>query len=299
MSPEGSGKILSTSHMRDQSVTAFELNDWVRKHLKGIGSGAALGILAGIGLGFTMTPAYRVNVVLTPAIELERGSGAANSLVGGLGGLAALAGVSLGNTGDRVEAAEVLRSRQLAREFIKAHDLVSVLLPPSRGLSFFRSHSPSLEEAVRFFLAHVIAIDEDRRSGVINISMTWSDREQVAGWANAYVALVNQTLRERAIAESERRSEYLAKQLESTQVVDLRDAANSLIENNLKESMIAHTREDYAYHVADPAVAPDPTDVVRPKRLLLAIAGGVVGLIVAALAAFVTSQIRVRRAQAV
>jgi len=283
--------------MQDQSVTAFELNNWVRKHLKGLGAGGALGILAGIGLGFVMTPAYRVTVVLTPAIEQERGTGAVNSLAGGLGGLAALAGVSLGNTGDRVEAAEVLRSRQLAREFIEAHDLVSVLLPPSRGLSFLQSHSHSLEEAVRFFMAHVIAIDEDRRSGVINISMTWSDRERVASWANEYVALVNRTLRERAIAEAERRSEYLAKQLESTQVVDLRDAANSLIENNLKESMIAHTREDYAYHVADPAVAPDPTDVVRPKRLLLAIAGGVAGVIVAALVAFVTSQIRAHRAR--
>ena len=281
--------------MQDQNVTAFELNSWVRKHLKGIGAGAALGILAGIGLGFAMTPAYRVTVVLTPAIDTERGSGALNSLAGGLGGLAALAGVSLGNTGDRVEAAEVLRSRQLARDFIKAHDLVPVLIPPSREPSRFQSPSASLEKAVRFFMARVMAIDEDRRSGVISISMTWSDRELVASWANEYVALVNRTLRERAIAESERRSEYLAKQLESTQVVDLRQAAFSLIENNLKESMIAHTREDYAYHVADPAVAPDPTDVVRPKRLLLAIAGGVVGILVAALVAFVTSHMRAHR----
>lgn len=282
--------------MQEQSVTAVELNNWVRQHLKGIGVGAALGILAGIGLGFVMTPAYRVNVVLTPAIDQDRGGGAVNNLVGGLGGLAALAGVSLGNTGSRVEAAEVLRSREVAREFIKAHDLVPVLQKPSRGLPFLQLRAPSLEKAVRYFVEHILAIDEDRRSGVMNVSMTWSDREQVANWANAYVALVNRTLQDRAIAESERRSEYLAKQLENTQVADLRNAANSLIENNLKESMIAHTREDYAYHVVDPAVPPDPTDVVRPKRLLLAIAGGVAGIIAAALLAFVTSHLRTYRA---
>lgn len=250
--------------------TGAAFRRWLGRRWPWFAAAALAGLALGVLAGTVMTPAYQVTTVLTPAQENDRG--ALGGLGGSLGGLASLAGVQMGGSGDRVEALEVLRSRQLAREFIVERKLESVLLPGGRRLfGLLPPAEPSLERAVGFFLERVLTVLEDRRSGVVQLSITWKDGAAAADWANDYVRLANDTMRSRAIAEAMRRSDYLRKHLQDTQVLGVREAAFNLIETNLKNSMVAHTRLEFAYRIADPAVAPDKDDVVRPKRLLLAV----------------------------
>ena len=51
--------------------------------------------------------------------------------------------------------------------------------------------------------------------------------------------------------------EYLRKQLESTQLVEMQRVFYDLIESQTRISMLADVREEYVFQVVDPAVVPD------------------------------------------
>ncbi len=262
-------------------VDSAPLRAWIRRHYVWLLLGFVGGVASGVLAGSMMSPTYRTSVVLTPAGESAQ-AGVLGGIGSGLGGLAALAGVSLGAGGDRTQALEVLRSRQLARSFIEKNQLLPALFPPDRRSLFGKPGTQSLEDAVRLFSQRVIQIQEDRRTGVVVVSVSWHDPQLAAAWANDFVSLADETLRQRAVMDAKRGREYLERELARTQIVELRQAAAGLIENSLKSEMIASTRQDFAFGVADPAVAPDPDDTVRPKKKLLAVSGGIAGMVAAA-----------------
>jgi hypothetical protein len=71
------------------------------------------------------------------------------------------------------------------------------------------------------------------------------------------VKLANDDLRDQAIEESERDISYLSDQVVKTNVLQLRDAIYSLMENEIKEEMLARGSEQYALKVVDPAIPPE------------------------------------------
>ena len=45
------------------------------------------------------------------------------------------------------------------------------------------------------------SVDEDKKSGLITLSITWKDPQVAANWANDLVKQLNEQLREQAIDE--------------------------------------------------------------------------------------------------
>lgn len=248
----------------------------LRERWPAIAAGAIAGLLIALLVGFAMRPAWRVTVVLTIVKDTDR-----TDLVGGLGsqlgGLASLAGINLPASSDRAEAVSLLKSRALVRTFIERNGLLPVLTARS---AWWLNPDPdplSREQGVRTLQERVVAIAEDRRTGVLELSVTWIDREVAAQWANGLVALANDMMRERAIATAETRRQYLMRELAKTDIVELRQSIYRLIESQIRAAMMASTREDFAYKLVDPGVAPDVKDKVRPKRALLALLGVLLG----------------------
>jgi uncharacterized protein involved in exopolysaccharide biosynthesis len=99
--------------------------------------------------------------------------------------------------------------------------------------------------------------------------MYGSDREQVAIWANSLVRDANKLIRERALREAQQSIIQLEHELANTDMLDVKQVIYRLMENQLSTSTLANAREDYAFRIIDPAVAPEADDYVRPKRLLI------------------------------
>jgi uncharacterized protein involved in exopolysaccharide biosynthesis len=97
------------------------------------------------------------------------------------------------------------------------------------------------------------------------------------------VAKANARLRAEAIREAEQNLRYLTRESERTESVEVRRSIYSLIEAQVNSAMLANVRPDYAFKVIDPAHPPDPKNKVAPQRALLAIAGGLLGAILAGL----------------
>jgi uncharacterized protein involved in exopolysaccharide biosynthesis len=235
---------------------------------------------------FTEKPYFRADVVVTDA--RDRGMGGASALASQLGGLASLAGVNLapGNLAASEEAAAVLNSHHLAEEFIQRDGLLPILRRASRP-------DASLWRAVKLFKDGVLTVRKDLRTGVTTIAVEWTDPPLAARWANDYVALANELIRNRALEESTRNITYLNEQLSKTNDVELRKVMYNLIENETKTLMMAKGRADYAFAVVDPAVAPELK--VGPHRLLATLIGFVLGCGFATLVAFVHDRFVRRR----
>ena len=123
--------------------------------------------------------------------------------------------------------------------------------------------------------------------------MEWRDPAVAARWANDYVALGNDMMRDRAQQEATRNIEYLQKQLAQTNVVEIQQATYRLIEAETKNLMLAHGRVQYAFTIVDPAVPPEMRS--SPRRTLLVITGIFVGGFIGSLVALARNALRRRR----
>lgn len=255
---------------------------------------------AATAIAFALPRIYRAEVLVTAA-DQDEGGGLAQ-LVGGLGGVAALAGLDLGGKTDVEVSLAMLRSHQFTAAFIEENQLAREFFwrkwdaGNQRWKSQDPDEVPTVSEAVLFFDKSVRSVSRDRRTGLIKVAVEWRDRRKAADWANELIRRVNQVARDKAIGEAERSIAYLNKELEKTKVVELQQAIYRLIETQINRIVLANVREEFAFRVIDPAVVPDAKYKVRPKRLLIMLAGAAIGGILGIAIAFVRAQRVVRRA---
>ena len=254
-------------HGTDQ-VDVVALLQVVWRYRYFIATVAAVCGLAAVFLALSATHVYRAEIVVTEAGD--EGMGGLASLANQFGGLASMAGVRLEKDGAGVDAQAVLRSRRLVEEFVKRNDLMKELLP-------IAGDPPSLWFAVNAFRDRVLSIVDDDDRGTTTIEMKWTDPKLTARWANEFVALANQLVRTRALDESSRNIKYLNDQIAKTNVVEIQRVMYNLIENETKTHMLANGRQEYAFTVVDPAVVPERR--IWPRRTLMVLTGGVLGVI--------------------
>jgi uncharacterized protein involved in exopolysaccharide biosynthesis len=238
----------------------------------------------GASLAFLPDKQYQATVVLAPVSD-SSGAGALTGLLGQFGGLASLAGASLGASSVDKEAIATLNSRAFGLRFIAERELLPVLFASRWDVSrqawkpAWLGDDPRPSDAFEKFDSQIRAVSQDRRSGLVTLGVRWTDPALAADWANDLVARVNNELRTRAVADSRRNIEYLQQQLNLTQVAAVRESISRVIESEVRRSMLANVRRDYAFRVIDPAVAVDEDEFVTPNRPLLLVGSVLAGLL--------------------
>jgi uncharacterized protein involved in exopolysaccharide biosynthesis len=245
---------------------------------------------------FLIKPIYRATTVLLPASsERSSLSNSLSSALGSLGGLASLAGVSVGSS-DVVteEALAVLRSRQFTESFLTDQNLMPKLYARKWDAANGKwrvgpDDQPTPAQAFKYFDKKIRSITQDRKTGLVSLQIDWRDRSEAAAWANELTQRLNTEMRTRAIDKADASLGFLEKELMSTTVLGTREAINRLIETQIKQRMLANVSPEYVFRVVDKAMAPDADDPVWPQKLLLTVAGGFFGLAFGAVLALVLS----------
>lgn len=246
--------------------------------------------LGSVGYALTATEWYRSEALLAPADEKST-----TQLGGQLGGLAALAGVTVGG-GDSAESLAVLGSREFAREFIEDFELLPVFFSDAwevargRWLDDDPEEWPDIRDAVKFFHDNVLKVSQDRRTNFVTLGVEWTDPVRATRWADELVKRLNMRLRERALIEAEANVEYLQSELAKTGVVTLQQSIGSLLENELQKLMLARGNEEFAFRVLDSPATPKRR--VRPNRPLIAAAGTLLGGMLAVVSVFLAHALR-------
>ena len=233
--------------------------------------------LAAVAYALLATKWYRSEVLLAPAEAKS-----APSLSGELGGLAALAGVSVGGSDD-AEALAVLKSRELARDFIDGLGLLPRFFADdwdATGKKWRDGDAkqwPDLRDAVEYFHEKVLSVTSDRQTGLATLAIEWKDPKVAAEWAGELVRRVNARMRERALREADANVKYLQEELAKTDVVSLQQSIGRLLESELQKLMLARGNEEFAFRVIDPAEA--SKDPAWPNILLIVVVGTILGMI--------------------
>jgi uncharacterized protein involved in exopolysaccharide biosynthesis len=194
--------------------------------------------------------------------------------------------VSVGG-GDSNEPLAVLKSKDFARQFITDMNLMPTLFKEAETLK----EKPDIRDAVQILEA-IRTVSDDKKTGLITLSIRWKDADTAALWANELARRVNARLRAEALAEAERNVAYLQKEIAATSVVSLQQSMGRVLEGEMQKFMLARGNEEFAFKVIDKATPPRQRDA--PKRSLIAIVATLAGGVLGILAVFLRQALRNR-----
>ncbi len=255
--------------------------------------------LATTTTAFLLPPQYRADVLVQPVSDADEQDQYAG-LLGQLGGIAGLTGVKMDSRENKHKSIATLKSRQFTERFIEQEKLLPILFADlwDTDKGHWRLDAkdkvPTLLDAYELFNGKVRRVTEDRMTGLVTLSISWSDPQLAADWANRMIQAVNTRLRQSVVEDSNKAITYLQAQLKQTSVVELQDVLHRLVESEMKEVILANINEEYAFRVIDPAVMPEKP--FSPKIALLAVLGVISGTLMGLFLALVLNYFRGRRA---
>lgn len=246
--------------------------------------GAAI-LAAGISL--LIPNSYRAETLIASAQEDDSKSSGLSSALGSMGGLASLAGVSLGGGGSLPQNIAVLKSREFLWQFAQKNNLMPILFKHDWDAEKKRwenddpKKQPGQWDLYRLMISQkVLDVQVEKKTDLVTIAVVWTDPALAAKLANDLVAQLNSYLAQQAIERSQTNLKYLNAELAHTQVEEMRKMLFDIIASEQKNALMANTQKEYAFKVLDPAAEPDRK--VKPKRawivLISALIAGLISL---------------------
>lgn len=260
--------------------------------------------VGGVFYALSQPNVYKAQAVL--ASTSDSGGGGLSALASQFGGLASLAGVSLGggSSDDKTIALATLKSRRFINAFIDKYDLAVPLIAGKvwhenddyleldpKVYSKERKlwiedevasvdFTPTAWDEFKAF-SKVIEVSESKDTGLVTISITHFSPTIAKEWVDKLVIELNAWMKNKALSEANKNIGYLETQIERTNILDMQSVFYQLIEEQTKSLMLAEVQEEFAFEVIDPAVVPEEKN--GPKRALISVITTLVGGLLGAL----------------
>ena len=251
---------------------------------------------------------YKASALLAPA---QQQSGGLSGALGQLGGLASLAGVSIGGgeSSEAQVAQEIMKSWSFIEGFIADNDLAVEVYAAegwsreSNQLKFDndvyavktktwlvendnigRLGPPTSWQLFEKF-SEMLAVSEDKKSGLISISIEYYSPQIAKQWLDLYILSINKHMQARQVVKVSNNIEYLEAQIEKTSITEMQEVFYTIIEEQIKSQMLAEASPDYAFVAVSPSMVPEEKS--QPKRALICILGTLLGGILSVLTVLV------------
>jgi LPS O-antigen subunit length determinant protein (WzzB/FepE family) len=233
---------------------------------------------------------YKATALLSSA---DSSGGGLSGALGQLGGLASLAGVSLGG-GESSKgqiAQEIMQSWSFIEGFVEDNNLAvgvyaadgwdksSNELQINSGLydvskSQWLVEPPSSWSLFKAF-SGILSVSEDKKSGLVSVSIEYYSPLIAKQWLDLYVAAINEHMQKREMAKVTRNIEYLQAQIKKTNIAEMQEVFYTIIEEQIKSKMLAEASPEYAFVAVSPSMVPEAKS--QPKRALMCILGTLLG----------------------
>ena len=252
---------------------------------------------------------YKSEAVLIPTAE-ESGSS-----LGGLGGLTAMAGVSIGGGGSMtpdVAFDSLLHNYDFMKNFVKENKIVEhyadkdadknyVFALGFRGIyDLFKSDPDESEE--KDYDAEVyniiqsmqknFSIASDKKTGLITVSYSDSDRTYTPKIVNAFLRDASVYLVQNNLRIIDGKLGYFHKELQSADGFELRQSLSAMISKIVQEKVMMQSK---VYYQCDILTAPSESyikDKTKPKRALIMVVSFVTSIILGVFLVFFLEFIR-------
>jgi len=241
---------------------------------------------------------YKASALLAPAKSDSSGlSGALNQL----GGLASLAGVSVGG-GESSEAhiaQEIMKSWSFIEGFIAENNIAVEVYAAegwSRGSNELQINDDLYDAETKTWLvendntgevgppsswnlfeafSERLEVSEDKKKGLVSVSIEYYSPQISKQWLDMYVAAINEHMQQRQMAKVINNINYLQAQIEKTSIAEMREVFYTIIEEQTKNKMLAEASPDYVFVAVRPSMVPEVKS--QPQRALIFILGTLLG----------------------
>jgi hypothetical protein len=256
---------------------------------------------------------YTAKGIFVPA-QSDSGGGL-SQLAGQFGGLAGMAGLSLGGGkgDDNAIALELLKSRSFLHSFIEKRNILPELLAATkweqannsliyneelynaqekkwvRGAPPGKAVIPTPWEGFYQFRS-LLDIEYISKKGMIKISLTYLSPEIATKWLTWLVADLNSywRLQEKKLADDS--IQYLQAQVDKTNNTEMQTIFYSIIAEQTQKVLLTEVRKEYLFKTLAPIVIPEEKSA--PSRALIAAAGTFFGVLLSLLFSFIYVNIR-------
>lgn len=235
------------------------------------------------------------------AISNQKQQSGLNGLTSGLGSLAGMAGISLGNTGGPGKTQvmiEVLRSQRFIIEFVNTHNLeVPIIAAKGASQGTFeliydeeiydvegqkwlrevkppKTAAPTPLEKYDAFM-DLLEINYNPKTGFVELSIEFYSPMLAKKWLELFVEAINNEIRLENIAEAKMSIDYLKKTLKEINNTKMQTSFYQLIEEQTKILMLANANPEFALKTIAPTVLPERKS--KPSRVLIVLVGGILG----------------------
>lgn len=260
-------------------------------------------VIASAALAFWLPVEYTATAMLVPAENSNPST--LSKLAGEFGGLAALGGINLPQTGDRASVAlQVMQSWEFLSDFVRQNhlevpvfaatgwdrsdnrlyidpDLYNVKrhkwvrrFSPAEG----ETAAPSNWELYKALMRH-LTVDQDKKTNLITVSVEFYSPIMAKEWVDKLIAAINREFRLQDREEAEKSIHYLNDQLNETQYKELRTALYELLEDQMKTLMLTEVNKQYVLKTVSAAKVPDHKS--SPRRLMICLTGLALGVVIA------------------
>jgi uncharacterized protein involved in exopolysaccharide biosynthesis len=243
---------------------------------------------------------YEASALLTPAQDSSAGLSGVLDNLGGLGGLASLAGVELGGDGggEAAIAQEILLSWGFVEKFVEENNLAVEVFAAdgwdresnqlsidndlydidanrwTRNPPSGKTVNPTSWEIYEEFL-EMVSISTDKKTGLISLSVEYFSPYIAKQWVDQLVVAINQYMQQRKLQMVNTNIEYLEAQIEKTSIARMKEVFYTVIEEQIKNKMLAEASPEYVFVTVSPAMVPEEKS--QPKRALICILGPTFG----------------------
>ena len=241
---------------------------------------------------------YKATALLAPA---QSDGGGLSGALGQLGGLASLAGVSLGGgeSGEAQIAQEIMKSWSYIEGFITTNNIaVEVYAVESWNKS---SNTLAIDDDIydttqqswlieddntgelrpptswELFeeFQEKLSVSEDKKSGLVSVSIEYYSPQIAKQWVDMYIESINRFMQQRQVDKVTRNINYLQEQIEKTAIAEMQEVFYTIIEEQTKNKMLAEASPDYVFVAVGPSMVPELKS--QPKRALICILGTLLG----------------------
>lgn len=243
---------------------------------------------------------YTATALLAPA---QSDTGGLSGALGQLGGLASLAGVSIadGESSESQIAQEIMKSWSFVEGFITDNDIaVEVyaaegwdkdlnqlkikqnLYNSNTGKWLVKNSSgelgpPSSWNIFKKF-SRMLSVSEDKKTGFVSVSIEYYSPRIAKKWLDMYVEALNNHMQNRKIAKIANNINYLTAQIQKTSIAEMREVFYTIIEEQIKNKMVAEASPDYVFLTVSPSMTPEQKS--QPSRAVICIIWTLAGVLV-------------------
>jgi hypothetical protein len=206
------------------------------------------------------------------------GSGGNNlsTLGGDVGGLAGLAGISIGaaKVDKRLgKAIEILKTRQFLLKFSKENNLKKVVFQKKwdKDKEIWREKEPSDEDLYQVMLHSIEIKTPPPRAISEKLSIVFElndveDYSEIANILTKLVSSINKLQKNEFIRMVNKKNEFLKNEIERNSILSVQSILYGMIESNIQSISVASASDGFIFNIIDPAIIPIKPE---PKKTLM------------------------------